>query len=49
MSQGRAESRRVREVGAPYAENSNDSACLVHADRPLTGYERVWGDVAAPR
>ncbi|MFD4866510.1 penicillin acylase family protein [Streptomyces sp. NPDC058412] len=34
---------------APYAENSNDSAWLAHADRPLTGYERVWGSVATPR
>ncbi|MEV7544338.1 penicillin acylase family protein [Streptomyces sp. NPDC089915] len=34
---------------APYAENSNDSAWLANADRPLTGYERVWGDVSAPR
>ncbi|MGW7454017.1 penicillin acylase family protein [Streptomyces sp. NPDC054787] len=34
---------------APYAENSNDSAWLANADRPLTGYERVWGNVGAPR
>lgn len=34
---------------APYAENSNDSAWLANADRPLTGYERVWGNVATPR
>ncbi|MFE9399104.1 penicillin acylase family protein [Streptomyces flavidovirens] len=34
---------------APYAENSNDSAWLTHADRPLTGYERVFGTVATPR
>ncbi|MEU6312883.1 penicillin acylase family protein [Streptomyces sp. NPDC047014] len=34
---------------APYAENSNDSAWLANADRPLTGYERIWGDVATPR
>lgn len=34
---------------APYAENSNDSAWLANAERPLTGYERVWGNVAAPR
>ncbi|MFJ6795248.1 penicillin acylase family protein [Streptomyces sp. NPDC091268] len=36
-------------TGAPYAENSNDSAWLANADRPLTGYERIWGNVAAPR
>ncbi|WP_443056115.1 penicillin acylase family protein [Streptomyces sp. NBC_00239] len=35
--------------GAPYAENSNDSAWLAHADRPLTGYERIWGTVGTPR
>ncbi|MGW6983593.1 penicillin acylase family protein [Streptomyces sp. NPDC054932] len=35
--------------GAPYAENSNDSAWLANADRPLTGYERVWGNVSTPR
>ncbi|MFG2874376.1 penicillin acylase family protein [Streptomyces sp. NPDC048337] len=35
--------------GAPYAENSNDSAWLTNADRPLTGYERVWGTVSTPR
>ncbi|MET9598299.1 penicillin acylase family protein [Streptomyces sp. NPDC006459] len=35
--------------GAPYAENSNDSAWLANADRPLTGYERIWGTVATPR
>ncbi|GHB01184.1 penicillin acylase family protein [Streptomyces chryseus] len=34
---------------APYAENSNDSAWLTNADRPLTGYERVFGTVATPR
>ncbi|MEU9251912.1 penicillin acylase family protein [Streptomyces sp. NPDC048270] len=34
---------------APYAENSNDSAWLANAERPLTGYERIWGNVAAPR
>ncbi|MFF3341961.1 penicillin acylase family protein [Streptomyces flavidovirens] len=33
----------------PYVENSNDSAWLTHADRPLTGYERVFGTVATPR
>ncbi|MFI6010215.1 penicillin acylase family protein [Streptomyces sp. NPDC051243] len=34
---------------APYAENSNDSAWLANADRPLTGYERVFGDVGTQR
>nr|WP_234307401.1 MULTISPECIES: penicillin acylase family protein [unclassified Streptomyces] len=33
---------------APYAENSNDSAWLANADRPLSGYERIFGTVAAP-
>ncbi|MGW0885951.1 penicillin acylase family protein [Streptomyces sp. NPDC002671] len=28
---------------APYAENSNGSAWLTNADRPLTGYERIFG------
>ncbi|AWZ04972.1 MULTISPECIES: penicillin acylase family protein [unclassified Streptomyces] len=35
--------------GAPYAENSNDSAWLANADQPLTGYERIWGNVGTPR
>ncbi|MCX5195094.1 penicillin acylase family protein [Streptomyces sp. NBC_00249] len=34
---------------APYAENSNDSAWLANAERPLTGYERIWGTVGTPR
>ncbi|MFF8439123.1 acylase [Streptomyces bacillaris] len=34
---------------APYVENSNDSAWLANADRPLTGYERVFGTVATQR
>ncbi|MEG3630120.1 penicillin acylase family protein [Streptomyces poriticola] len=34
---------------APYAENSNDSAWLTNADRPLTGYERVFGPEATRR
>ncbi|GGU94600.1 penicillin amidase [Streptomyces litmocidini] len=34
---------------APYVENSNDSAWLTNADRPLTGYERIFGTVATPR
>ncbi|MFI0980644.1 penicillin acylase family protein [Streptomyces sp. NPDC021093] len=34
---------------APYAENSNDSAWLANADRPITGYERVFGTVGTQR
>ncbi|MEU1007480.1 penicillin acylase family protein [Streptomyces sp. NPDC005890] len=34
---------------APYAENSNDSAWLADADRPLTGYERIFGTVGTAR
>ncbi|MET9503793.1 penicillin acylase family protein [Streptomyces sp. NPDC006622] len=34
---------------APYAENSNDSAWLANADRPLAGYERVFGTVGTAR
>ncbi|WP_030604553.1 penicillin acylase family protein [Streptomyces fulvoviolaceus] len=34
---------------APYAENSNDSAWLANADRPLTGYERVFGTTGTQR
>ncbi|MFJ8082242.1 penicillin acylase family protein [Streptomyces sp. NPDC096205] len=34
---------------APYAENSNDSAWLANTDRPLTGYERVFGTVGTQR
>ncbi|MER5308725.1 penicillin acylase family protein [Streptomyces sp. NPDC002773] len=33
----------------PYVGNSNDSAWLTNADRPLTGYERIFGTVATPR
>ncbi|MFG2136410.1 penicillin acylase family protein [Streptomyces sp. NPDC048650] len=33
----------------PYVENSNDSAWLANADRPLTGYPRVFGPIASPR
>ncbi|UUU36310.1 penicillin acylase family protein [Streptomyces sp. CA-210063] len=29
----------------PYVENSNDSAWLANADRPITGYERIFGPV----
>ncbi|WP_328681223.1 penicillin acylase family protein [Streptomyces sp. NBC_00322] len=34
---------------APYAENSNDSAWLANPDRPLSGYERVFGSFGTPR
>ncbi|MFD9114190.1 penicillin acylase family protein [Streptomyces bottropensis] len=34
---------------APYAENSNDSAWLANADQPLTGYERVFGNLGTQR
>ncbi|MEU9916641.1 penicillin acylase family protein [Streptomyces sp. NPDC051001] len=34
---------------ASYAENSNDSAWLANADRPLTGYERVFGTIGTQR
>ncbi|MFG3506749.1 penicillin acylase family protein [Streptomyces sp. NPDC047821] len=34
---------------APYAVNSNDSAWLTNAERPLTGYERVFGTIGTPR
>ncbi|MFF8193251.1 penicillin acylase family protein [Streptomyces bobili] len=34
---------------APYAENSNDSAWLANADRPLTGYQRVFGTIDTAR
>ncbi|WP_328297045.1 penicillin acylase family protein [Streptomyces sp. NBC_00435] len=34
---------------AAYAENSNDSAWLANAGKPLTGYERIWGNVSTPR
>lgn len=34
---------------APYAVNSNDSAWLTNADRPITGYERVFGSIREPR
>ncbi|MFB7513426.1 penicillin acylase family protein [Streptomyces sp. NPDC056144] len=33
----------------PYVENSNDSAWLTNADRPLTGYERVFGTIGSQR
>ncbi|MFC9389110.1 penicillin acylase family protein [Streptomyces venezuelae] len=33
----------------PYVANSNDSAWLTNADRPLTGYERVFGTIATQR
>jgi acyl-homoserine-lactone acylase len=34
---------------APYAENSNDSAWLANAGRPLTGYERIFGTIGTQR
>ncbi|MER5910690.1 penicillin acylase family protein [Streptomyces sp. NPDC001982] len=34
---------------APYAENSNDSAWLANAERPLTRYERIFGTVGTAR
>ncbi|QOV33671.1 penicillin acylase family protein [Streptomyces ferrugineus] len=34
---------------APYVENSNDSAWLSNADRPLTGYERIFGSIGTQR
>ncbi|GGV28938.1 penicillin acylase family protein [Streptomyces spectabilis] len=34
---------------APYAENSNDSAWLSNAERPLTGYERIFGTIGTER
>lgn len=34
---------------APYAVNANDSAWLANADRPVRGYERVWGNIDTPR
>ncbi|UNS99725.1 penicillin acylase family protein [Streptomyces tubbatahanensis] len=33
----------------PYVENSNDSAWLTNADRPLTGYPRIFGDQGTER
>ncbi|TPQ23939.1 penicillin acylase family protein [Streptomyces sporangiiformans] len=33
---------------APYAENSNGTPWLTNADRPITGYERVFGTVGTP-
>ncbi|GHC93395.1 penicillin acylase family protein [Streptomyces violaceochromogenes] len=30
---------------APYAENSNGTAWMTNTDRPLTGYERIFGTV----
>nr|WP_123954148.1 penicillin acylase family protein [Streptomyces showdoensis] len=34
---------------APYVENSNDSAWLANAERPVTGYERIFGTIGTPR
>lgn len=36
-------------VDAPYAENSNDSPWLANADRPVTGYPRIFGDIETAR
>ncbi|MGK5729028.1 penicillin acylase family protein [Streptomyces sp. URMC 124] len=36
-------------VDAPYAENSNDSPWLANAERPVTGYPRIFGDTGTPR
>ncbi|MFF5127168.1 penicillin acylase family protein [Streptomyces syringium] len=36
-------------VDAPYAGNANDSAWLANADRPLTGYPRIFGDIGTTR
>ncbi|GAA0479969.1 penicillin acylase family protein [Streptomyces sp. NPDC046215] len=36
-------------IDAPYAENSNDSPWLANADRPLTGYPRIFGDTGTAR
>ncbi|MFF9899647.1 penicillin acylase family protein [Streptomyces longispororuber] len=42
-------SRMPTLTDAPYAENSNDSPWLANADRPLTGYERIFGTVGTER
>ncbi|WFB06034.1 penicillin acylase family protein [Streptomyces sp. LX-29] len=42
-------SRMPTLVDAPYAENSNDSPWLTNADRPLTGYPRIFGDTGTSR
>ncbi|MEU8758990.1 penicillin acylase family protein [Streptomyces sp. NPDC048659] len=34
---------------APYVENSNDSAWLANAERPVTGYERIFGTIGTQR
>ncbi|MFF9064087.1 penicillin acylase family protein [Streptomyces sp. NPDC014891] len=33
----------------PYVANSNDSAWLTNAERPLAGYERIFGTIGTPR
>ncbi|MFJ8596310.1 penicillin acylase family protein [Streptomyces sp. NPDC093598] len=33
---------------APYVENSNGTAWMTNADRPITGYERIFGTVGTP-
>lgn len=42
-------SRMPTLLDAPYAENSNGSPWLTNADHPLTGYERVFGDIGTQR
>ncbi|MEV6959904.1 penicillin acylase family protein [Streptomyces sp. NPDC051207] len=42
-------SRMPTLTDAPYAENSNDSAWLTNPDRPITGYERVFGTIGTAR
>jgi acyl-homoserine-lactone acylase len=38
-----------RQVRRDYVGNSNDSPWLTNADAPLTGYPRVFGDIAGER
>ncbi|MEU1273133.1 penicillin acylase family protein [Streptomyces sp. NPDC005799] len=42
-------SRMPTLLDAPYAENSNGSPWLTNPDHPLTGYERVFGDIGTQR
>ncbi|MQY10342.1 Aculeacin-A acylase [Streptomyces sp. RB5] len=42
-------SRMPSLTDAPYAVNSNDSAWLANAERPLSGYGRVFGDYGTAR
>lgn len=34
---------------AAYVENSNDSAWLTNAEQPITGYERIFGNIGTQR